>query len=209
MVDDGVIKFHFSEYKKTAPIDLQEYCLLEKHREKLFDLKLIGEYLPEEIGFGNLSLKKNYQGLLKTDFPQFLITGTQTGKFRNLNGSHYTKVVDGSLSNQSIACHGPLKASSESLTHAGIYQASEEIKAIFHVHHPLLWKRMLEKDYPRTKAETPYGTKEMAHEVMLLIKSRPEGIFVMEGHQDGVVFYGATVEGVSKLTLETYHLLVT
>ncbi len=209
MVDDGVIKFHFSSYIKTGPLDSTEYSVIEKHREKLFELNLIGEYLPEQIGFGNLSLRKNYQELVKTDFPQFLITGTQTGKLKHLNGEHYTKVVDGSLENQSIACHGPLEASSESLTHAGIYQASIEIKAIFHVHHPLLWKKMLEKDYSRTKKETPYGTKEMAEEVKQLIKLSRDGIFVMEGHQDGIVFYGASVEEASKLALDTYHLLVT
>jgi ribulose-5-phosphate 4-epimerase/fuculose-1-phosphate aldolase len=209
MVDDGVIKFHFSEFIKTEPIDSIEYQSLEKTREKLFSLKLIGEYLPEEIGFGNLSLRQNYSDLEKTSFPQFLITGTQTGKFKNLDGNHYTRVVDGSLEKQSIACHGPVQASSESLTHAGIYRAASNIQAIVHVHHALLWEKMLKGDYPKTKIETAYGTSEMAEEVASLIKLAPTGIFVMAGHQDGIVFYASSLEKATELALDTYHLLMT
>lgn len=209
MVDDGVIKFHFSEYQITRAIDSSEYQSLEKVREKLFELNLIGEYLPEKIGFGNLSLRKDYSNLVETSFPQFLITGTQTGALKNLDGSHYTRVVNGSLEEQSVSCHGPLKASSESLTHAGIYKAALEIKAILHVHHTVLWNKMLEGDYPKTKLETAYGTSEMAKEVAMLIKSAPTGILVMKGHQDGIVFYASSLEKATELALSTYHLLVT
>ena len=49
----------------------------------------------------------------------------------------------------------------------------------------------------------------MALEVGELIKANPSGTLVMEGHQDGVVFYGQTLTEATRLTLETYHLLVT
>lgn len=209
MVDDGVIKFHFSQFKKTGALEFSEYSCLEECRNQLVPLNLIGEYQPEAIGFGNLSLRKDYSRFKQTDFPQFLISGTQTGKFKNLTGEHFTRVIDGSLQEQSISCQGPIQASSESLTHAGIYLASKSISAIVHVHHKALWEKMLESDYPRTKKETAYGTLEMALEVGELIKANPSGILVMEGHQDGVVFYGQTLAEATRSTLETFHLLVT
>jgi L-ribulose-5-phosphate 4-epimerase len=209
MVDDGVIKFSFSQFIETSPLDFQEYSSLEKARKKLFALDLIGEYLPEKIGFGNLSIKKDFSELKRTSFPQFLISGTQTGSLKNLNGEHYTRVVDGSLESQSINCHGPIRASSESLTHAGIYMASSKIKVILHVHHHELWSKMLERDYPKTNKETAYGTKEMAQEVYSIIEADPEGILVMQGHKDGVIFYAESIEKALLQTLETYQLLVT
>lgn len=209
MVDDGVIKFHFSQFEKTKALELNEYSSLENSRAKLFPLNLIGEYQPEAIGFGNLSIRKDYSKFKQTQFPQFLITGTQTGKYKNLTGEHFTRVVDGSLKQQSIACIGPVQASSESLTHAGIYLASKNISAIVHVHHSALWEKMLQGDYVRTKKETAYGTLEMALEVRELIKADPSGVLVMEGHQDGVIFYAKSVEEATRLTLETFHLLVT
>lgn len=209
MVDDGVIKFSISDFQKTAPIKSPEYEDLEKVREQLFLLNLIGEYLPEKIGFGNLSLRKDYSNLVKADFPQFLITGTQTGSLKKLNGSHYTRVVDGSLDKKSIACRGPIMASSESLTHGSLYQARCEINVILHVHHRKLWSALLKGGYPKTNKDTPYGTKEMAEEVAEVIKKEPSGILVMEGHQDGVVFYGQNLEETAKLALDTYHELVT
>lgn len=208
MVDDGVIKFSFSEFVKTEAIPNDEFSSIETFRKKLFKLNLIGEYLPEKIGFGNISVRHDYSDLKKTNFPQFLITGTQTGCFEELRGEHYTRVTDGCLEKQTIGCHGPLQASSESLTHGAIYMASNEIKAIVHVHHRELWKLMLERDYARTSKSISYGTPEMATEAIKLIEGKTKGCFVMEGHQDGVVFYGKSIEEAAELTLETYFFLL-
>ena len=63
IIDDGVIKFSFSEFLETKDLPSNEYLELEEQREKLFSLNLIGEYLPEKIGFGNISIKKDYSNL--------------------------------------------------------------------------------------------------------------------------------------------------
>ncbi len=208
MIDDGVIKFNFSEYEETDAIPFSEFEKLEIQRKKLFKVNLIGEYLPEKIGFGNISIRKDYSHLKKSKFPQFLITGTQTGAFSELTGEHYTRVVDGDLEAQSIGCHGPIQASSESLTHGAIYLANKKIKAIVHIHHTEMWEYMLKGDFPRTDKCTSYGTSEMAHEAMELIRGEEKGILVMHGHQDGIIFYGQSIEEASRLALDNYFCIV-
>lgn len=203
IIDDGVIKFSFSEFIKTEKLPENEYINLEVQRKKLFALNLIGEYLPEKIGFGNISIKKDYLNFKKTDFPQFLISGTQTGGDANLDGGGYTRVIDCDLEKQSVACHGPIKASSESLTHGAIYLACPKVTAIVHVHHTELWNKMLTKDYDRTSADTPYGTTEMANEVLKIAEGKKSGTLIMEGHQDGIIFFSDTIEDATSMAIET------
>ena len=68
----------------------------------------------------------------------FLITGTQTGEIKNLNREHYTCVTDYNIEKNFIRSEGPIKASSESLTHAMIYELDPAIKVVIHVHHEFL-----------------------------------------------------------------------
>lgn len=204
MIDEGVIKFRFSYEEETSEIPELEYGEVENCRKKLFALNLIGEYKEEKIGFGNLSVRKDYSDFHKSEFPQFLISGTQTGHLENLDGLAYTRVTDGSLEDQTIGYHGPVKASSESLTHGAVYLASEKIMAIVHVHNKRLWEFMLKGDFPRTRKSTSYGTKEMANEALEIISGKNQGCLVMHGHEDGVIFYGESIEEATKACLDLY-----
>lgn len=85
VIVDGVIKYDRSNFTHCRPIDLLEYSQLEDLRQKLFKLKLIGESPESQVGYGNLSQRYDYSSWLKTNNPQYLITGTQTGKFPELN----------------------------------------------------------------------------------------------------------------------------
>ena len=42
-------------------------------------------------------------------------------KYQNWNPGHYVKVSSFNIDDNAVQCSGPLKASSESLTHAAIY----------------------------------------------------------------------------------------
>ena len=204
MLDEGVIKFNFAQFEKIAPLDPQEIEDVDKARSALFDLNLIGEYLPEKIGFGNISLKKDYRSLKETNNPQFIISGTQTGAKARLEGQDYTRVLDFSLDDQSVWCQGPVKASSESLTHAAIYLCDSKINAVIHIHNRIIWDEMQREGYPATAKDTSYGTKEMALEVEGLIKSRGASEIVMSGHEDGVLIFAQTMEEALKRTLELH-----
>jgi len=204
-IDDGVIKYDRSQYTKSDALKTDEYVPLEKWRKTLHQLKLIGEYLPEKIGYGNLSQKKDYHELhAPLQRSQFVITGTQTGGLVNLQGNSYTRVLDYNFESWSVKTMGPLEASSEALTHAAIYEADREITAVFHIHDKNIWKGMIEGGYPATSDKIPYGTKEMANAVEDLIKDKPLGLIVMKGHEDGVISYGKTLEEAGKKILEVY-----
>lgn len=202
IIDDGVIKFSFSKYIETGPLSENEYLDLEKQRKKLFSLNLIGVYLPEKIGFGNISIRADYEKIERSNRVQFVISGTQTGGLSELNGLHYTRVVNFDQEAQSVVCYGPIKASSESLTHAAIYEASEKIKAVVHVHHEKLWLKMSAMNYPFTSKTTPYGTAQMADEVYGIVKGQRKGVLVMKGHQDGIIFYAENIEVATTMAKE-------
>ena len=154
-IDDGVIKYDNSLFKSTPSLDEIEYREIEIFRKKMFQLKLIGEYKKEQVGYGNISQRKDYRYIYKSLKPQFIISGTQTGKFSNLNGDHYSRVVDYDTKTNAIVAHGPINASSEALTHAAIYECSSLIKCVIHIHHTQIWQGMIEQDYSSTHEDIP------------------------------------------------------
>jgi len=64
---------------------------------------------------------------------QFIITGSATGEIPELEPGHYVKVTSFNIDDKCVQCVGPLKASSESLTHAAIYLADPDSNAVIHV----------------------------------------------------------------------------
>ena len=205
VIDDGVIKYNRSNFTQCGPINLVEYSQLEVWRKKLFHLNLIGEYPDEKIGFGHMSEVCDYAQFFKTTRPQFIITGTQTGKYENLDGNFYTRVLDYDIQKLNIQVMGPVEASSEALTHAAIYSHNHKIKAVFHIHSTKIWEGMINDELASTQKNIPYGTVEMAYATQECIGNTDSGIFCMKGHQDGVVAYGESLEEVGKIILESYQ----
>lgn len=196
--DEGVIKFKLTLKRAPAP-EMNQVIALEKWRALLFKLGLIGEYPIEKVGFGNLS----YRLQKKT----FIITGSQTGHLAHLQSHHYTKVIDCDLKKGSVTAEGLIPPSSESLTHYGIYEANSAIQCVFHVHHAQLWKLLKDGPYDAIAEDIPYGTQEMAMAAKNLLDNKTSGIFVMKGHEDGIISYGTNVEEAGKIILEVYRKL--
>ncbi len=201
---DGVIKYDRGHFQESNPLNSSEYADLEYWRKKLYELKLIGEYEDLKVGFGNLSQKKDYSQVLKTNNPQFLISGTQTGKYKDLNGKHYTRVLDFNLQENIIQVNGPIEASSEALTHASIYQCNNLIQSVFHIHDKVIWQKMLESNYDKTAKDIAYGTYDMAIAVKKSISGKTSGVIVMEGHEDGVIAYAESLDQCGEIILEIY-----
>jgi hypothetical protein len=193
---EGVIKFKFN-LKITKPIEECLYLKLEKWRALLFKMNLIGEYPIEKVGYGNLSMK------ISNTLNEFIITGTQTGKYPHLDGSQYTRIIKCDLKKMTIDALGPIAPSSETITHHAIYNNCPQIKVVFHVHHKELWKYMLNNDFDKTPKNVDYGTQEMAEAAKSCIGKKNSGIFVMAGHDEGIVSYGSTVEEAGKIILDT------
>ncbi len=205
VIDDGVIKYDRSNFSQTDPIDLVEYCDLEKWRKNLFELNLIGEYKEQAVGFGNLSQVYNYQNYHYSPYPQFVITGTQTGKYPVLDGRHYTRVLDYEISKLKIKMMGVIEASSEALTHAAIYASNNKIKVVFHIHSNQIWQGMIDDCADFTAHDIPYGTIEMARATQDCILNKSAGAFCMHGHEDGIVAYGRDLDEVGKIILNLYE----
>ena len=195
-INEGVIKFKYSLKRSTALAE-EDYLEIEKWRSILFRMGLIGEYEIEKVGYGNLSKR------IITGKDEFIITGTQTGKYPNLDGSQYTKIMKCNYEKMSVEAVGPIAPSSESLTHYAIYHQVSHVNFVFHVHNSQMWQFMLDQQMDATPEEIDYGTKEMANYAAKLIGQKESGIFVMAGHQDGIISYGSTAQEAGKILLDT------
>lgn len=184
---EGTIKFTCIWEKGEIHLWKETYSHIESARAKIYALGLIG-ISPNGIGFGNISVRGDEEGT-------FIISGSATGGLKHLTQSDYALVTDYNINDNSIECTGLTQASSESLTHAAIYQSSPEVGAVVHIHCFWLWEKLL-KVYPVTSAEIEYGTPEMANAVGNLsseIKDQEEQIIVMGGHQEGILVFGTTL----------------
>lgn len=196
--DEGVIKFKLTLKRAPAP-EMNQVIALEKWRVLFFKLGLIGEYPIDKIGYGNLSSRLTKKS--------FIITGSQTGHLAHLQAHHYTRVIDCDLKRGSVTAEGLIPPSSESLTHYGIYQANPAIHYVFHVHHQKLWQILKDQEYDSIDENIAYGTQEMAEAAYELLHNKSSGIFVMKGHEDGIISYGTTAEDAGKYILDIYRKL--
>jgi ribulose-5-phosphate 4-epimerase/fuculose-1-phosphate aldolase len=192
-MDEGYIKYDCI-WIKSAPIPTKELVCINAWRQKLFALGLIGAY-KGNIGFGNISMRIRNSS-------KFIISGTQTGHIPYLENYHYTLVTKYNIKENSLTCQGPIRASSESLTHAAIYSCDNDIKSVIHIHHRALWKRIMHT-VPTTDPNVQYGTPEMYYEVIKLYnKSMLEKkILVMAGHEDGIISFGKSLTEAGDIIL--------
>ena len=201
LIDEGYVKYQCN-WINSEPMGFDKIAELNKWRNKLYKLGLIGEY-DNGIGFGNISIRDCQP-------EQFIVSGTQTGHLSVLSEQHYTKVTNFDLEENSLTCCGPIKASSESLTHATLYQANKTVNAIIHIHHLELWQELMYK-VPTTDKDVAYGTPEMAKEIIRLFKEDDlikTQILVMSGHEEGIISFGKNLEAAGKILLDRYNKLI-
>ena len=193
-MDEGYIKFNCKRIP-SDDIPLDKVADLNVWRKIMHEKGLIGMY-PDGIGFGNISIRCNEN--------TFLISGTATGGITDLDNSHYALVTDYNLQTNSLICKGPINASSESLTHALIYESSPSTNAVIHIHKLALWKKLMHK-VPTSDEQVSYGTPEMANEIKRLFEETSlsnEKIMVMGGHEEGIISFGKNIEEAANVLLD-------
>jgi ribulose-5-phosphate 4-epimerase/fuculose-1-phosphate aldolase len=168
----------------------------------LYSAGLIGHLADIDIGYGNLSARTGGHGL-------FVVSGTQTGHLATLGNEHFSLVTGFDLGKNVVFSEGASEASSESMTHAILYELDPGIRAVVHVHSDALWMELKDR-VPTTNKEAAYGTREMASEIARLVRDTdfPEtGVAVMAGHEGGVISIGTSVREASErlLTLHRNH----
>ena len=160
------------------------FAELNAYRRKLLQLRLIGVDA-NGIGFGNLSIRDGPSN-------KFYITGSATGRIPELTLADCARVVAYDLKQNWLRYEGSPIPSSESLTHAAVYESDAKAGSVIHCHDSSLWAALLNQSPTSSKAVN-YGTPDMAYEVMRLFKLadlQSRKILVMAGHQGGIVAFG-------------------
>jgi L-ribulose-5-phosphate 4-epimerase len=157
-------------------------------RRKLLQLRLIGVDA-NGVGFGNLSVRDGATN-------KFYVTGSATGGKPELRLADCAKVIAYDFKRNWLRYEGSAIPSSESLTHAAVYESDATVSSVIHCHDSKLWEALLNQA-PTTSKGVAYGTPEMAYEMRRLfnvsgVQSRK--ILVMAGHERGILVFGKDPE---------------
>ena len=225
--DEGYVKFSFDHDRRDAAVPAELFRDLEHWRGLLREVGGIG-ITPEGIGFGNLSARARARADGPARAPadrtaemhpngaagprdgapagraEFFITGSATGGKAMLEPRHYARVTDYDIKGNHLACVGLTKASSESMSHAAIYEARPDVHAVCHIHHGPLWYKLC-GTVPTTSEAIEYGTPEMALALAELargITDPSDRLIVMGGHQDGLIAFGESIAAACRPFLQ-------
>jgi len=181
------VKFTYQRARADiAPFDA--LAELNAYRRKLLEQRLMGVD-SNGVGFGNVSVRDGMSG-------NFYITGSATGGLPELTPTDCVRVVEYDFARNWLRYEGASIPSSESLTHAAIYESDPSTSAVIHCHDSGLWATLLDRA-PTTSKSVAYGTPEMAYEIMRLFKGtdlRSRKILVMAGHEGGIATFGKNLE---------------
>lgn len=197
---EGVIKYQLQFRRGPAP---DEVLIRELNAWRciLYRLGMIGRDNAryDGNGYGNVSHR------CQPGSNQFVISGTQTAHIARTSAVHYVRVTECEPFANRLSAQGPVKPSSEALTHAAVYQADADIQFVFHVHHPLIWNNAAHLHIPGSADKITYGTPQMAEQIQQLVRDRQanEGALLkMTGHQDGIISFAATAVQAGTLLVD-------
>ena len=182
---DGCIKFNYS-WERATPLRSPMIKVLNRYRSYYYNKGLIG-ITNKGIGFGNISHR---------DKRGYIITGNATGGIKHLRPDHYARISNWDYKKNHITCAGATVASSESLSHAAVYDTASQVNAVVHIHDATLWRKLRNR-IPTTAPTATYGTPEMTREIKKILKNKggvSRGALVMGGHQNGLLIFGRTLE---------------
>lgn len=200
MTTEGVIQFSLNHTDCVAFGNAELSQLVIWH-QRLQRAGLIGRD-PQRYGgyaFGNTSIR-----IVDN---QFLISGTQTGDCTSIGPEHFSLVEHCDFSNNHVQSRGPLKPSSECMTHAAIYTAAPCANTVLHIHSPTIWQQYKESGLATTAAHIPYGTPQMAAavaETVAAMSPSTHGCIAMLGHEDGVICFAEDVATAGKMILDLF-----
>jgi len=200
-MQEGVIKFDVRF--ETAPPPPADWLRdLITWRAALWRRGLIGVDPARYggVGFGNVSRR------LPTEAGRgFIVSASQSAEREVATSDAFVIVTDWDVAANRITSRGRARPSSESLTHAMVYDLNDGIQYVLHVHAPPIWHAAVKLDLPMTARDIAYGTPAMANEVVRLYggnKKPTQGVFAMGGHEDGVVSFATDAETAGRALLD-------
>src|SRR5262249_24696402 len=153
-----------------APFDA--LAELNACRRKLLEQHLLGVY-SNGVGFGNVSVRNG-------GTTRFYISGSATGGLPGLTLGGFFRILAYHFARNCLSYESAAIPSSESFTHAAIYESDPAASAVIHCHDSVLWRMRLDR-VPTTPKAIAYGTPEMAYEIIRLFEIsdvRSKKIFV-------------------------------
>jgi L-ribulose-5-phosphate 4-epimerase len=187
--DEGYIKYQCQWQKDEQLIPENLFEEIDPVRNLMMTRNLIGCY-DDGIGFGNISIRDSGHP------ERFYITGSATGHIKTGGRALYALVERWDIPGNTLWSRGPVQASSESMSHAVIYETLPEVTAVIHIHHLEHWRRAI-AELPATPEHIAYGTPEMAEairSVILEFRMKHHGVLAMKGHEEGMIMYGRSME---------------
>lgn len=199
MMDEGYIKYTFDWNKKTITIPTEVLSEVNYYRAKLRAYKMIGK-IPDGPGFGNISVRSTGD--------TFFISGSDTGGLEFLEPEQMALVTQCNYQQNKMVFEGQIAASSESMSHAAIYQQNKSVRAVIHVHQSKLWNHYLNA-LPTTEEKAAYGTPALAEAIAQKVCKTPRNkLLVLGGHEDGIICYGSNLYEAYNVLMQWYKALL-
>ncbi|NOX71507.1 MAG: class II aldolase/adducin family protein [Candidatus Micrarchaeota archaeon] len=144
--------------------------------------------------YGNMSFR------LKPGSDEFIITSTQQGFREDITDDKFVKVVECDMENIIVKVEGLELPSSETFAHYVVYKNRPDINAVFHGH---CTKIVCSTDigFCTTEKRQPYGTVELANEVLKVLDK--ENFIIIKDH--GFLALGKDIDDAGKVTLRAYQ----
>lgn len=197
----SMVKF-FCYLSRAEPLNNEVLEAINHCRTKLHDLRLIGVNEKSE-GFGNISVRHFGN--------EFIITASQTGKYRVLQPRQFVVVKKCIFENNEVSAAGETLPSSESLSHGAVYESDQRINAVIHVHCLDLWQHLMDGKFVSTPPSAEYGTKDLADAILTLFKETKvyeQKVFAMGGHKEGIIAFGEDILDAEKALLERMRFVL-
>lgn len=199
---EGVIRFRVHLNRKPLHEE-PEIRQLIVWRDILYRMGLVGRdpLRYSGLGFGNLSMRS----LRKPD--SFVVTGSQTGGLEQLSEMHFCRVIAWKFEPPELWAEGLTSPSSESLTHAAIYESEKKVGAVIHVHCPEIWHQGETIGLAVSDPAAGCGTSALALEMRSMMatwKPVDGGIWILGGHEDGVIAFGNDLMQTGLLVIQWY-----
>jgi len=194
---EGVIQFNLSHEDTDALSYPQIDALITSHQH-MHSMGLIDQNPKRYDGYAYGNISHRLTG------NEFIISGTQTGGIDHLTANHYAHVIHCDITKNAVQSRGPVKPSSECMSHAAIYTTNPDIMAVIHIHNPNIWQKHLTLQLSTTSIDIDYGTPEMALAIQDCVHQSDQCI-AMLGHLDGVICFANDIEAADKNITTLYQ----
>ncbi len=193
MTETGSIKFRMNRLSRTVPT-FSQLDEVNSCRQELLRAGLLGRD-ENGIGFGNISVRVPGQS-------GFHITASGAGDRSILEARDIVLVTGWNIATNEVEFSGAADPSSESMTHAAIYESDAQAAAVIHAHNQILWN-LLSATGAVTSGSADYGTPAMAAAVKQYLSAQKEreNLFAMDGHSGGILCCGQEIRAICSLLL--------